>query len=107
MYLNEPHARIGYRGTAMSRAKDLAVKAVIVLGGVLMLASAFVVSLVFLTIGLAVVLSFGGYLWWKTRDLRKQMRARMQAHAQPQSVGRVIEGEVIEAEAVSRERTRH
>ena len=58
-----------------------------------MLAGAFVISFVFLAIGLAVVLIFGGYLWWKTRALRGQLRARMQAHSQPG--GQVIEGEVI------------
>ena len=63
-----------------------------------MLASAFVLSVVFLAIGVAVVLTVGGYLWWQTRELRRQMRARMQE--QPQSAGEVIEGEVI-----SRERT--
>lgn len=46
-----------------------------------------------------VVLTVGGYLWWQTRELRRQMRARMQP--QPQAGGEVIEGEVI-----SQERTR-
>jgi hypothetical protein len=61
----------------------------------LLLASGFVLSLTFLAIMLvvvlAVVLTFGGYLWWKTRDLRKEIRARMQ----PQPAGDIIEGEVI------------
>ena len=101
MHLDEPHARIGYRGSAISRAKLVAVKALVVLGGALTLAGAFVVSLVFLAIGFAVVLTFGGYLWWKTRELRRQMHARMQEQSQPWSAGDVIEGEVI-----TRERTR-
>ena len=95
MHLDEPRARIGYRGSAISRAKHIALKGLVVLGGALMLASAFVVSLVFLAIGVAVVLAFGGYLWWKTRELRRQMRARMQEQSQPWSAGDVIEGEVI------------
>ena len=97
---DEPRARIGYRGSAISRAKQLGLKALVVLGGVLMLASAFVVSLVFLAIGLAVVLTVGGYLWWQTRELRRQMRAQMQM--QPQSAGEVIEGEVISHEPTRR-----
>jgi hypothetical protein len=101
MHLDEPRARIAYQGSAMSRAKQLAVKAIVVLGGAVMLASAFVLSLVFLAIGLAVVLTFGGYLWWQTREMRRQMRARMQEQPQPQHSGVIIEGEVI-----SRERTR-
>jgi hypothetical protein len=96
MHPDEPRARIGHRGSAISQAKHLALKALVVLGGVVTLVSAFVVSLVFVAIGLSVVLIFGGYLWWKTRDLRRQMRARMEGQVQP--AGEVIEGEVISSE---------
>jgi FtsH-binding integral membrane protein len=101
MHLDNPRARIGYQQGALSRAKQLALKGLLVLGGAVMLVSAFVVSMVFVAIGLAVVLIFGGYLWWQTRELRRQMRAGMQEQSQPRSDGRVIEGEVI-----SQERTR-
>jgi uncharacterized iron-regulated membrane protein len=84
----------------MSRAKQIALKAVVVLGGIVLLASAFVVSLVFVAIGFAVVLSFGGYLWWKTRELRRQVHARMEEQQRP--AGRVIEGEVIPLERTRR-----
>jgi hypothetical protein len=94
MQPDHPRARIGYRGGAISRAKEMAAKAVVVLGGAVMLVSAFVLSVTFIAIGLAVVLTFGGYLWWKTRDLRKQIRARVE----PQPAGRIIEGEVISRE---------
>jgi hypothetical protein len=104
MYLDEPRPRIGYRGNAISRAKDVALKVVMVAGGAVALASAFLLSVVFLAIGLGVVLVGGAYLWWKTRELRGQLRARM--HSQSQPGGEIIEGEVIEVEAVSRERTR-
>ena len=93
MQIDEPRARIGYRGSAVSRAKSVVLKALVAVGGALMLVSAFFLSLVFLAIGLGVVLVFGGYLWWKTRELRRQMRAQMQER--PQSGGRIIEGEVI------------
>ena len=99
MHLDEPRARIAYRGTAISHAKQLVLKALVVLGGTVVLVSAFMVSLVFVAIGLAVVVIFGGYLWWKTRELRRQLRAQMQGQSQP--AGQVIEGEVI-----SHERTR-
>ena len=102
MHLDEPRARIGYRGGAISRAKQFALKRLVVLGGALMLASAFVLSLVFLAIGLAVVLTVGGYLWWKTRELRRQMRAQMQEQSQPWSGGDFIEGEVIPREQTRR-----
>jgi hypothetical protein len=100
MQHEEPHARIAYRGSAISRAKLLGVKALVLGGGALVLASAFVLSVVFVAIGLVVVLTVGGYLWWKTRELRRQMRAQMQRQSQPWADGDVIEGEVI-----SRERT--
>ena len=93
MQVDQPRARIAYRGSALSRAKHLALKTFVVLGGIVMLASAFVVSFVFVAIGLTVVLGFGGYLWWKTRELRRQLRARMEEQQQP--AGQIIEGEVI------------
>jgi hypothetical protein len=91
MYLEEPRPRIGNRGGAISRVKQLALKSLVIVGAVVMLASAFVVSVAFLAIGLVLVLTFGGYLWWRTRDLRRQVRARME----PRPAGQVIEGEVI------------
>ena len=102
MNLDEPRARIGYQGSAVSRAKQFALKGLVVLGGTLALAGAFLLSLVFLAIGLAVVLTVGGYLWWKTRELRRQIRARMQEQAQPWSGGEVIEGQVITQERTQR-----
>ena len=100
MSVDEPRARIGYQGGAVSRAKILASKALVILGGALALAGAFVLSVVFIAIGLAVVLGVGGYVWWKTRELRRQIRAQMQE--QPQSRGVVIEGEVIPVERTRR-----
>jgi hypothetical protein len=101
MHLDEPSARIDYRGSAVSRAKHLALKALVVVGGVVMLASAFLVSVALLAIGLAVVLVGGGYLWWKTRGLRRQMRARVQNQS-PRYDGDAIEGEVISQERTPR-----
>lgn len=53
----------------------------------------FGVALMFSVVLFAVVVTVGaiawGYVWWKSRDLRKQMRDR------PQGGGMVIEGEVI------------
>jgi protein-S-isoprenylcysteine O-methyltransferase Ste14 len=100
MQFDQPRARIAYPGGAVARVKNLVLKTLLVLGGVVTLASAFVLSLVFVAIGLVVVLTAGGYLWWQTRELRRQMRARMQG--QPYAAGNVIEGEVI-----SPERPRH
>jgi hypothetical protein len=99
---DEPRARVGYQGGAMSRAKQIALKSLLVIGGAVMLASAFVLSVVFLAIGVAVVVIVGGYLWWQTREVRKQLRDRMKAHAQSQAGGRIIEGEVVSQERIRR-----
>ncbi len=102
MHPDESRARIGHRGNAISRAKHLALKVLIVLCGAVVLASAFVLSVVFVAIALAAFVVVGGYLWWQTRELRRQIRARMQERPLD---GEVIEGEVIEGEVISRERT--
>lgn len=100
MQPDQPRARIGHRGGAISRAKEIAAKTLVVLGGAVVLASALVVSVTFLVIGLAVVLGLGAYVWWQTRDLRKQIRARMQ----PQPAGDIIEGEVISRDEIKVDR---
>jgi len=60
----------------------------------------FALVLMFSVLLFAVVLTAGavafGYLWWKTRELRKQMRKHPQG-------GAVIEGEVIEREVIEGE----
>ena len=72
-------------------------------------AAAFIVSaaligliLMFSALLFAVVLSVGavawGYLWWKTRDLRKQMRQHPMGDVVIE--GEIIEGEVIEGEVI-------
>lgn len=103
MHLDESRPRIGHQGSVLSRAKNLALKALLVVAGAVTVVSAFAVSLVFVVIGMAVVLAVGGYLWWQTRELRRQLRARMQGQLQPRSGGNVIEGEVIEQERTPRE----
>ncbi|MCX7195908.1 MAG: hypothetical protein NTV37_08540 [Proteobacteria bacterium] len=57
-------------------------------------------ALMFSALLLMVILTVGalawGYLWWRTRDLRKQMRKHP-----PGDI--VVEGEVIEGEVIRRE----
>ena len=57
-------------------------------------------ALMFSALLLMVILTVGamawGYLWWRTRDLRRQM------HKHPPSEV-VVEGEVIEGEVIRRE----
>jgi hypothetical protein len=42
--------------------------------GAALLVVGFAVSLVMLAVVLGAVIVIGGFLWWKTRDLRKQLR---------------------------------
>ncbi len=102
MPLDPPGPRLGHRGAQTSPAKSLLSKVLMVIGGTVALASAFLLSIAFLAIGLAIVLIGGGYLWWKTRDLRRQLRARMNEQVPEQRKS----GRIIEGEAVSIERTR-
>ncbi|MEO8165633.1 MAG: hypothetical protein ABI619_09570 [Betaproteobacteria bacterium] len=48
----------------------------------------FTISLLFFAIVAGIALVIGAYLWWNTRELRRQIRERPPG-------GRIIEGEVI------------
>ena len=101
MRVDESQLRLGGSGQVASRAKNFVGKAAAVLVGGVLLASAFVISLAFFAVVLAVALVFLGYVWWKTRGLRKQMRehveSQMRANSQQASAATrdVIEGVVI------------
>lgn len=71
-------------------------------------------ALMFSAALLAVAVAFGAiasaYLWWKTRELRKQMRnfpPRGDATQSKVFKGEVFEGEVIEGEAIRVDESRH
>lgn len=55
---------------------------------VAVLVAAFMLSLVIFAAVAAIALIAGAYLWWKTRELRRQMREQSRG-------GRIIDGEVI------------
>lgn len=63
----------------------------LVVGGAF-LVLAFMFSLVVLAVVAVGGLLLGGWLWWKTRAVRKVMREQRR---QPASEGYIIEGEVI------------
>jgi len=83
------------------------------IAGLLLLAGAFVFS-VFLFAALAIVgVVLWGFLWWKTREVRKQMRAQMEqmrrqgadpGAAPPPGNGAVIEGEFVREDEDERSR---
>ncbi len=63
---------------------------------------ALMFSAVLLVVILAVVVFGGAWLWWKTREMRRQIReaqAQMRQMTQPFR-GEVYEGEIIEGVAV-------
>jgi Flp pilus assembly protein TadB len=93
---DDERLRLGHRGR---RAPGLLTRIVAVISGALVLVGAIAISIVVFAIVAAVIVLGGLYLWWKTRDLRKQMKARMEepldtrAPPRERSRGEVIEGE--------------
>jgi Flp pilus assembly protein TadB len=82
---DEEQARL--TGSSLRRPGFLG-KLLAAVAGAVLLVSAFMVSLLVFAVALAGALLLVGYVWWKTRDLRRQMRERPPG-------GHVIEGEVI------------
>jgi membrane protein implicated in regulation of membrane protease activity len=81
-----------------------------VAAGAVLLIAALMFSVVIFAFALAAGLLVWGWVWWKTREVRRQMREQMEAQrmeqpyggeAQPNDAapgGRIIEGEVIRDE---------
>lgn len=69
-----------------ARSPGLLGKVLTLAAGAVLLVATFMVSLLVFAVLLTGGLLIGGYLWWKTRELRKQMRERPPG-------GRVIEGQ--------------
>jgi hypothetical protein len=96
----EERPRLGYQGRVGSRANAFIAKTLAVVAGGVALASAFVLSLIVFALAFAIIVIGGGYLWWKSRELRKQLRAhmregQMQHSHRAASTSNVIEGVVI------------
>jgi hypothetical protein len=116
MHDNDGQTRLHYRGAVTARPQGLVAKTLSVVLGVAVVVSAFVVSIAFFAVAAVLVLAFGGYLWWKTRDLRRQLREQMQeglVQGGPMQDGNVTQefrpadspGDVIEGVVVSRKET--
>ncbi len=87
-YDREP-ARIGYDSTRLKwGVQSFVSKALAVIAAAVLIVGAVALSIIAFAVIVAAVLVVGLYFWWKTRDLRKRMRA-----ADPNA--NVIEGEVI------------
>ena len=74
------------------QAPGLLERLLALVAGAALLVAAFMASLLLFAVLLAGGLLVGGYLWWKTRDLRKRVREQMQER---RAGGRVVEGEAI------------
>lgn len=85
--------RIGNISSERPPALGLLGKVLAAAGGVVLLVAALAFSLALFTAAVAGGLVLWGYLWWKTRKLRKHLREHPPG-------GHVIEGELIrDAEA--------
>ena len=92
MHYDQERPRRGQPRSVNSRVMEVMIKVATVTAGVILLVSALVLSVVFVLGAVAVLLVVGGYFWWKTREVRKQMRAQMRP---PFAQGNVIEGVVV------------
>jgi predicted membrane protein len=68
--------------------KNFLARIIAIAAGAALFVGAFLVSVVFFAVAFAVALVFVGFILWKTRHLRRQMRQRFDQ-------GDVIEGTVI------------
>jgi hypothetical protein len=94
--------RLSHGARESSRTTGLLLKAGAAVAGAVTLVSAFVISFVVFSVGIAAVLVFGGYVWWKSRGLRRQMRSQMQEQMSAEQP----RGDVIEGVVISRRQTR-
>ena len=93
MRMEEERLRLaGGDGSRRVNAPGLLSKVVTIAVGAVLLVAVFTFSLLVFAIVVAGGLLVLGYLWWKTRDLRKQIRQQMRERRPSE---RVIEGEVI------------
>lgn len=94
MYSSDNRPRLGRSGSVRSRAADIALKTFAAIAGVIVLAGALVLSLAIFAFALVAIAVFGGYLWWKTRELRRRMAAAQERPPSAEPHADVIEGVV-------------
>jgi hypothetical protein len=88
MFTNE-ELRLPGNGPQLQRRTPGVLSRLLTAGvGIVLLAGTLALSLIVIAAGTLAAVVVGGYLWWKTRELRRQIRE------QPRD-GRVIEGEAI------------
>lgn len=78
------------------REPGLLGKATALLGAALLLILGFMFSLVLLAVAAVLVAGVWTYLWWKTRELRRQLRTMgPSTPAEDAPSGQVIEGQAV------------
>jgi hypothetical protein len=89
MLTNDEQFRLSGNGPRFrAPATGLLGKILTAVASAAVLVVAFMLSLLIFATVAAIALLIGGYLWWKTRALRRQMHERSPG-------GRVIDGEVL------------
>ena len=107
--------RVSYRGQPPGKPPTVLQKVLAVIVGAGVLAAALLFSVVVLAVVVTVGVIGGGYLWWRTRAVRRQLReqvaamqataAEAQARAEDQrSAGEIIDGEYSRVPAGDGER---
>jgi len=93
MLMHDEQFRLSQNGPRLrAPASGLLGKILTAVASAAALVVAFMLSLLIFATIAAIALVVGGYLWWRTRELRRRMRE------QPPG-GRVIDGEVIQDSA--------
>jgi len=110
MRYDDDRYMLGYRGGhSPSRASGLLAKVLSVTAAAVVLISAVAVSLVLFAVAVVALVAFGLYLWWKTRGVRKELRAWSQqmdaqdAAETPErdfNAGKAFQDDVVDAEVV-------
>ncbi|MBX5463835.1 MAG: hypothetical protein IRZ28_22445 [Steroidobacteraceae bacterium] len=110
MRYDDDRFMLGYHGgRSPSRASGLLAKVLSVTAAAVVLISAVAVSLVLFAVALVALVVFGLYLWWKTRAVRKELRAWSQEmdvqgaeapERESDNAGRAFQEDVVDAEVV-------
>lgn len=92
---------LGFSGSSRSSLGSFIAKIGSIIVGGALLVGTLVVSIAFFAVALAVAAVVFGFFWWKTREIRRQLREQLQGHTQarrpyePTGQEDVIEGVVI------------
>jgi len=81
---------------AITESSSLLRKMAAIVVAAVLIGFALMFSMLFIAVALTAGVVIWGYLWWKTRNLRKQMR-----NFRP--TDEAIEGEIIEGEVIERD----